>query len=56
MEPLNYKTPDRLGCDGCLLKEASEKVLQFVEGSFHAFVNCWFDVSSEKVERAGKDV
>ena len=34
MEKLCYEVLERQGCDGYLLKDAPEKVLQFGEGNF----------------------
>jgi len=57
VEKLSYKTLEKIGYAGYLLKEAPEKVLQFGEGNFlRAFVNYWFDVSNEKANWNGKCV
>ena len=57
MKLLNYQTLKESGCEGYVLENAPEKVLQFGEGNFlRAFVNYWFDVSNEKVGWNGKCV
>ena len=57
MEKLSYKTLEKVGYSGYLLKNAPEKVLQFGEGNFlRAFVDYWFDMSNEKVGWNGKCV
>ena len=57
MKLLNYQTMKESGCEGYILENAPEKVLQFGEGNFlRAFVNYWFDVSNEKVGWNGKCV
>ena len=57
MKLLNYQTLKESGCEGYILENAPEKVLQFGEGNFlRAFVNYWFDVSNEKVGWNGKCV
>ncbi len=49
MEKLCYKTLEKPGYDGYLLKEAPERVLQFGEGNFlRAFVDYFIDVLNEK--------
>lgn len=55
MEKLSYKTLEKNGYDGYLLKDAKEKVLQFGEGNFlRAFVDYWFDLANEKADWNGK--
>ena len=55
MDRLSYKTLEKCGYKGYILKDAPEKVLQFGEGNFlRAFVQYWFDVANEKVGWNGK--
>ena len=55
MEKLCYRTLEKVGFDGYLLKDAPEKVLQFGEGNFlRAFVDYWFDMSNERAGWNGK--
>ena len=57
METLNYEVLKKSGYDGCILKDAPEKVLQFGEGNFlRAFVDYWFDLANEKAGWNGKCV
>lgn len=49
MEKLNYKTLEKSGYDGYILKDAPERILQFGEGGFlRAFVDYFIDVMNEK--------
>ena len=57
MDRLCYKTLEKQGYDGYLLKDAPERVLQFGEGTFlRAFVDYWFDLLNEKGGFQGKVV
>ena len=52
---LNYKSLEKSGYDGYILKDAPVKALQFGEGNFlRAFVDYWFDMSNEKAGWNGK--
>ena len=49
MDTLSYKTLEKIGYDGYLLKDAPERVLQFGEGNFlRAFVDYFIDMMNEK--------
>ena len=49
MDTLSYKTLEKIGYDGYLLKDAPETVLQFGEGNFlRAFVDYFIDMMNEK--------
>ncbi len=49
MDTLSYKTLEKIGYDGYLLKDAPERVLQFGEGNFlRAFVDYFIDIMNEK--------
>lgn len=57
MEQLCYETLEKAGYTGYLLKNASERVLQFGEGNFlRAFADYWFDMANEKAGWNGKCV
>ena len=54
-DKLNYKSLEKSGYDGYILKDAPVKALQFGEGNFlRAFVDYWFDMSNEKAGWNGK--
>ena len=47
MDRLSYKTLEKLGYDGYLLKDAPERVFQFGEGNFlRAFVEDFITLST----------
>ena len=49
MDTLSYKTLEKIGYNGYLLKDAPERVLQFGEGNFlRAFVDYFIDTMNEK--------
>ena len=57
MALLNYDSLKKSGCKGFILREASEKILQFGEGNFlRAFVDYFFDIANEKAAFNGKAV
>lgn len=57
MELLTYDALERSGYDGYILREATEKVLQFGEGNFlRAFADYWFDLANERADWNGKCV
>ena len=49
MERLSYKTLEKLGFEGYLMPEGTERVLQFGEGNFlRAFVDYFIDLANER--------
>ena len=57
MEGLSYKTIEKTGYDGFILKDVPERVLQFGEGNFlRAFTDHFIDVLNEKTDFGGKVV
>ena len=51
MEKLCYRTLDRQGYSGFLLRNAPERILQFGEGNFlRAFVDYFVDVANEATD------
>ena len=57
MDTLSYKTLEKIGYDGYLLKDAPERVLQFGEGNFlRAFVDYFIDMMNEKADFNSKVV
>ncbi len=56
-EKLSYETLRKIGYQGYLLENGSEKVLQFGEGNFlRAFADCFLDCVNEKTGWNGKAV
>ncbi len=57
MKTLSYQTLEEIGYKGYLLKEGTEKVMQFGEGNFlRAFVDDFIDIANEKTGYNGKVV
>ena len=57
MERLSYKTLEKLGFEGYLMPEGTERVLQFGEGNFlRAFVDYFIDLANERTGWGAKVV